>query len=476
LRERRMGLDAEARREEEEIARAIAEVEAAEQREAQERRAAEQRREEERRREEEELRLLEELRLAAEEQRRREEEEAERKRVETIRSSIEERNTCLVKMLNELMQVQQMTLMSRHEDAEQSIKRGSEETLVWGRKDYDSKKHKLMANIEKRSKLLVQKHETQKYAVTTRHEEEEDAMFMQVQIHLRGKPNKEAREKAMLETLTKSHKDEVECLIDNQTEEAATLKRVAEMEARGLEYGHWAQLEKEKSKTVFRLDKLDQAIRAERHWFEAVTDRRYALLEELRKDLLRTMGESSLLQEWEALPFPKALPPPKALPFPEAPALPVPGPATSVSGREQDLVERFAKIQVPASLPTPPPSPDMAEKTPTLSATKDQTSNSNPLLKPRKPTLSISTLVTESDTAGEGSSQSVWEAQSHVSEQSSAPSTTARLSLNLPSTQPRKAKTDKHGRWSLFGGGSKKEHMDEETLKAMLRRTVGDAS
>jgi len=91
LRERRRGLDVEARREEEEIARAIAEVEAAERREAQERRAAERRREEQRRREEEELRLLEELRLAAEEQRRREEEEAERKRVETIRSSIEER-------------------------------------------------------------------------------------------------------------------------------------------------------------------------------------------------------------------------------------------------------------------------------------------------------------------------------------------------------------------------------------------------
>lgn len=457
LRERRRGLDAEARREEEEIARAIAEVEAAERREAQERRAAEQRREEERRREEEELRWLEERRLAAEEQRRREEEEAERERVETIRSSIEERNTSLVKMLNELTQVQQMALMSRHEDAEQSIKRGSEEKLVWRRKDYDAKKHKLMINIEKRSKLLAQKHETQKYAVTTQHEEEEDAMFMQVQIHLRGKPNKETREKAMLETLTKSHKDEVECLINNQTEEAATLKRVAEMEARGLEHGHWAQLEKETNKRASRLAGLDQAITAERHWFEAVTGRRYVLLEELRKDLLRTMGESSLLQEWEALPFP------------EARALPIPGPATSVSGRGQDLVERFAQIQVPAPLPTPPPSPDMTEKIPTLSVTEDQTSNSKPLSKPRKPTLSISTLVTESDTAGEESSQS------HVSEQSGTTSTMARLSLSLPSTHPRKAKADKHGRWSFFGGGSKKEHMDEETLKAALRRTVGDA-
>ena len=475
LRERRRGLDAEARREEEEIARAIAEVEAAEQREAEERRAAEQRREEERRREEEELRLLEELRLAAQEQRRREEEEAERRRVETIRSSIEERNTSLVKMLNELIQVQQMALVSRHEDAERSIKKGFEERLVWRRKDYDSKKHKLMTNIEKRSKLLAQKHETQKYAVTTRHEEEEDTTFMQVQIHLRGKPNKETREKAMLETLTKSHKDEMEYLINSQTEEAATLRRVAEMEARGLEHGHWAQLEKEKNKRAVKLAELNQTITAERHWFEAVIDRRYVLLEELRKDLLRTMGESGLLQEWEALPFPEALPFLEALPFSEALTLPVPGPATSVSRRGQDLVEPLAQIQVLGSLPTPPPSPDMAEKIPTLSTTKGQTSGSRPLSKPQKPTLSISTSLTESHTVGEESSRSVWEAQPHTSEKSGTASTPTRLSLGLSGTQPRKAKTEKSGRWSFFGGGSKKEHMDEETLKAMLKRTVGDA-
>jgi hypothetical protein len=111
----------------------------------------------------------------------------------------------------------------------------------------------------------------------------------------------------------------------------------------------------------------------------------------------------------------------------------------------------------------------MAEKIPTLSVTKDQTSNSNPLSKPQKPTLSISTSVTEPNTAGEESSQS------GVSEPSGTTSTTAKLSLSLPNTHPRKAKADKHGRWSFFGGGSKKEHMGEETLKAMLRQTVGDA-
>jgi hypothetical protein len=463
LRERRRGLEAEARREEEEIARAIAEVEAAEQREAEERRAAEQREEEERRREEEELRLLEVLRLAAEEERRREEEEAEQKRVETIRSSIEERNTLLVKMLNELMHVQQTALISSHEEAERSIRKSSEERVVWRRKDYDSKKHKLMTNIEKRSKLLAQKHETQKYAVTTRHEEEEDATFMQVQLHLRGKPNKEAREKAMLETLAKSHKDEMESLINSQTEEAATLRRVAEMEARGLEHGHWAQLEKERNKTAFKLAELGQTVTAERHWFEAVTERRYALLEELRKDLLRTMGESNLLQEWGALPFP------------EAPTLPSPEPATSVSRHEQDLVKPFAQIQVSGSLPTPPPSPGMAEKIPTQSIMKDQTSSGGPLSKPQRPTLSISTSTSESHTAGEGSSQSVWDARSYVLEQSGTASTPARFSMSLSSTQPRNARADKPGRWSFLGGGSKKEPIDDEISKAMLRRTVGDA-
>jgi hypothetical protein len=455
LRERRTDFDAEAHREEEEIARAIAEVEAAERREAQERRATEQRREEERRREEEELRRLEELRIAEEEQRRRNKEEAERKRIETIKSSIEERTSCLAKILIELMQVQQIALISRHESTEQKIKTNSEERQALSRKDYESKKQKLLANVEKRSKVLKQKHDTETYATTSQHEEEEDAMFMQIQMHLRGKPNREAREKAMLESLSQSHKDELAHLTGRQEGAAAALREAAAMEAKGLEHGHRAQAEKTKSITDFKFADLDREITAERHWFEAVTRRRYALLEELRQDQLSKMGESNLLEEWEALPFPVA------------------GPTISVSRDGQDLVKNSSRVQVPSQLPTPPPSP--AAQSLALSVNADQISQAAPASKPPKPTLFISTVMTGSHTTDEKSSQSVWGAQSHVSEHSGHSSTTSRLSLSLASTQHRPAKADKPSRWSFLGVGSKKHQMDEETLKAMLRETVGDA-
>jgi hypothetical protein len=450
LRERRRAVDAEAHREEEEITRAIAEVEAAERREAQEREAAERRREEERQREEEELRRLEELRLAEEEQRRRGEEEAEQKRIEVIKSSIEERTSSLAKMLMELVQIQQMALTSRHEKAFQTIQTDLETLLASRQNDYERQKQKLLANIEKRSKLMKQKHDAATYATTSRHEGEEDDVFMQVQIHLRGKPNREAREKAMLETLARSHGDELARLADRQTVEATNLRDAAAMEAKGLEHGHCAQVGKIKNTSQLKMVDLNRAMMAERHWFEAVTRRRHALLQDLRNDLLRTMGESTLLEEWDALPFPVTEQRLSAF----------------VSG--QNVLNHSTRTSN-ASL-TPPSSPDTAETIPVLSVTKDQKSSANP----PKPTVFMSAVVTESHTANEESSQSIWEAQSHLSRQSGATSTTSRLILTLGRRNGFKA--DKFStRWSPLYGRGKKQQVDEEGLKAMLRQTIGDA-
>ena len=459
LRERRRMQDTEATREEEEVARAIAEVEAAEQREAQERRAAEQKREEDRRREEEELQRLEELRIAEEEQRRKDEEEAERERVEAIKSSIEERIASLAKMMTELLEVQQMALISRHESAELDIKAGFEERQISRKDDYELKKQKLLANIEKRSKLLKQKHDTEAYATISRHEEEEDNAFMQIQMHLRGKPNKEAREKTMLGNLTTSHTDELTRLFDRQATEYAKFRDGAKMEANGLEHGYRAKIEKDEKRIDAQIAKLDREITAERHWFEAVTRRRHTLLEDLRQDQLSRMGESSLLEEWEALPFPVAQP------------------AVTVYENSQDFLPCAAQVRVHSQqgLPTPPPTPDAVEKMPALSVITDQISSAGGSSKPQRPSLFVQTVTTESHSANDESSQSVWEARSHLSEHSGTTATTARLSLMLSKTHHSLANADKPSRWSFFGRGNAKEQIDEETLKTRLRHTVGDA-
>src|SRR5207248_6001977 len=96
--------------------------------------------------------------------------------------------------------------------------------------------------IEKRSKSMKQKHDAETNATASRHEEEGDDMFMQVQVHLRGQSNREAREKAMLETLGRSHKDEVTCQAERQSAEEAAFRDVAAMEAKALEYSHCAQV------------------------------------------------------------------------------------------------------------------------------------------------------------------------------------------------------------------------------------------
>lgn len=435
--------DAEAQREEEAIARAIAEVEAAERRE-EERRREEQ---ELRRREEEELRRLEELRLAEEEQRRRDEEEAERKRIETIRSSIEERTSALAKMLAELMQIQQIALTSRHDNTFQAIQTDLETRLAGRQKEYERQKQKLLANIEKRSKSMKQKHDAETKATASRHEEEDDDMFMQVQMHLRGKPNREAREKAMLETLSRSHKDELARQADRQSAEDAAFRDVAAMEAKALEYGHRAQLGQIENANQLTMVDWNRAMMAERHWFEAVTHRRHALLQDLRTDLLRTMGQSTLLEEWEALPFPAAGP------------------------RANAEVLNHSATNSPL---TPPSSPDIAEAIPVLSVTQDQRCSVASSSTPPAPTLFTSTAVTKPDIATEESSQSMWEAQLHRSGPSGTARATPRLSGNL---QPRNEfKADKFSRrWPFRSGGRKKAQVDDETLNAMLRRPIGDS-
>lgn len=277
-------------------------------------------------------------------------------------------------------------------------------------------------------------------------------MFMQIQMHLRGKANREAREQAMLEILRQSQQDELARLAERRTGEAASLRKVAAMEVASLRHGHGLQLEKIQNAAELKIADLGRQMMAERHWFEVVTHRRHALLEELRNDQLKTMGESWLLEGWEALPFPAA------------------GPRFSFS---EDGPEQLPPLAHVTDTSTPAEScPDTTEQAPSLPVTTDPGASLVPDTKPPKPMLFISTVMTESHITDEGSSQSMWEAESHRSGQSGTTSTTSRLSLHLQRRGGIKA--DKVSRWS-FLTGSKKEHMDEETLKAMLRRTVGDA-
>ncbi len=500
LQERRSAMDAEARREEQEIARAIAEVEALELREAEDRRLAEQRREEERRREEEELRRLEELRLQELEKRRKEEEEAERNRIEAIKFSIEGRGTFLVTILKELVQIQQLALISRHESSEQEARTTLEEQQNMNRAEYEFFKQKMLANMKKRSKSLKDKHDTEVKIMTARHQNNEDSMFLDIQLFYKGRPNREARERTMFESLARSHKEELAALTERHQYESYILKRNAAIEGKGLQHGYSSKEQSAKSKLESQKATLERKIAFERKWFEVVTNRRFELLQELHLDQLRTMGESTLLKNWEVLPSLKAVAEVEA----DAEVKSERQGGTS-SNVEDDLdalighIAAFSPSQETEALQlSSPPLRNPARRNQTsLSPEKHLPDTAEKVVDPRppqtsQPTISVSPVDTSSAT--EDSSQAIWETQSRLSSRSATPTTSAsssssntppssessisRTSLTLPRTQKRMAKgtEKKESRWSLGKWfGREEKVVDEKTMREMLMGAVGDA-
>ena len=434
LRSRRYQLDAQVRQEEDEIARAIAEVEALEAREAEERRQAEIR-------QEEELRRLEEERLAEEELRRREAEEAERMRIETIKSSIQDRAVFLGQKMDEITLFQQMAVLARHESAEQVVVTTKDTQQSKQTTSFNAMKQKMLANIEKRSRQISVTHNAEVMRLAARHEQEDDEMFLKVQLHLRGRPNKEVREKAMLDALKQTHDDEVGNLQSKSDSRLSGLRRNAAVEIRSLEHGFTEDQEAAKEVFEVQMRALGETVGNDRKWVEEITKRRQALLERLRLDQLRTMGESRILETWEARL------------------------ATEEASRAEEDVATQDPMAQSVTLEVVPAAEDPLQEASKMDATDQDLARESTSVGPRTPLpqLTINTVALES-------SQAVWDAESRHSQQSSS----SRFSLTFHTTKHKTEKAPKGSKFS-FRRSSGKAEMDKETFDRLLKGSLGDA-
>lgn len=285
--ERRVVRNERSREEEEDVARAIAAIEEMERREAEERdsreelqRAIEAR--ERRRREHHE-------RLEAE-KRRLEEEEAARRREEAIRTSVNERENFLGGVLLEIQQFQQSSLISRHNSEIAALNEEIRNQQAVEKAELDSLQIKLDSNSALRRNLLLSVHASAVTELTSRHEAEEDDTFMSMQEHLRGKPNRDVRIKAVLDKLQQRQKVELEKLSDEHGTRMELLARNVLLERHALEMGHTLHSAGHDSKSNEAMNVLSQTVALERKWFEAVTERRRVMIEELRQRLWSDSG------------------------------------------------------------------------------------------------------------------------------------------------------------------------------------------
>ena len=280
LRRQREDRDADDQAEADEVARAIAVVEALLRSEADARRHREEEEERERQREEAELARLEQIRLEEEAAREREREEAERQLRNILRLSIQEDAEKLMYSLKELLHAQHIALDDRQ---------GAEEERLIAALDKDGEilaknTEMLVANMQKnvntRIDQLKAKQVQEAHELAQKQEEQEDELFLQIQTHLKGKPNREQREHKLTEAMKREQGDKTTQLNKKHEHNLQALESLAMMEIEGLKRTGDFRRRKAKKDFDAEMSQLLKTVAIDRMWFGVIWERRIEMTEE----------------------------------------------------------------------------------------------------------------------------------------------------------------------------------------------------
>lgn len=286
LRRQRIERDEVDQAEADEVARAIAIVEGLVRREEEARQQRQAEEEQERQREEVELARLEELRLQEEAARERERQEAEQQLRDVLRLSIQEDLDSLASTLQDLLSAQLHALNERQGTEEQKLMENLNDATETVERNTETLSAKMETNVQRRMAQLKTHQEEELSQMDQRHEEQEDDVFLQIQNHLKGKPNREAREKRLLDNLRREQETERADLAKRHEEQAQNMEGVAKMEEEGLKRSGDIRKRKVKSQHESELAALLQQVVCDRKWFKVVCQRREEMVAENRRVML----------------------------------------------------------------------------------------------------------------------------------------------------------------------------------------------
>lgn len=284
LRQQRLARTADRREEEEEVRRAIEAVEAIERREADARslqgllRAAEL--EAERAREEELLARLEDERQQEEQRRETERYEAEIQLRGVLQLSLTEENEAIVDSLQAIMDAQHILFDDKHGRLEQACLSAWTATTAEHHERANILQANIDRNIERRKTSLLAKHEIQAAELEAHLEEEEDAMFMQIQMHLKGKSNSDSRKTKMQAALRVSHNEARDKMETKKRLELERLQASAQMEKDCIQRSIETKSNRSQHSHEARLQAIVFEAAVERMWFLSVNQRRVEMVNE----------------------------------------------------------------------------------------------------------------------------------------------------------------------------------------------------
>lgn len=188
--------------------------------------------------------------------------------------------------LAKINKIQQSMIINRHQDSAQRIQLAAASKQV----DFDQMRVKLEkayeSNFKLRKRALEAEQSARSLELLTRQEEDEDDNFVQMQRHLKGKPNREEREKVILDKLNASHKREQDTLDKTHKDQIGELEYHGNLESSALQSGIMKKLGDLQRETNHTLYELSSTVISDRRWFKIAIEKRYGLLEEHRMVLI----------------------------------------------------------------------------------------------------------------------------------------------------------------------------------------------
>ncbi|KIY02961.1 uncharacterized protein Z520_01426 [Fonsecaea multimorphosa CBS 102226] len=246
----------------------------------------EQQRQEERRREEAELARLEEQRLREGETRRIEEERMAEELRQILRLSVDDTCQAIQSAWNGLMRTQKKNLDDRHLQVEEQHVQVRDDAMARQVQDDSENLAKMESNIAKRTTTIKERHNMELEAFTVEQQELEDDMFLEIQLHLRGKQDKEARERRLQERFQRQREERHQEMLSRHRSESEALQANATMELQGLRLTNESKMARLEHRSRVDFETLCVGVAADRAWFDFLAERRQNMVDANRRLML----------------------------------------------------------------------------------------------------------------------------------------------------------------------------------------------
>jgi hypothetical protein len=196
----------------------------------------------------------------------------------------------MLAVMNGLIGTQKQRLDGRHLRVEQ-LRSGERDAAIEKRhKEAQELQTEIESNVNGRAALVARKHQSELDVFNAEQDEREDDLFLDIQMHLHGKTDKEARERRLQEKFKKQRDEKRQDLIAKQSSETKALTINATMELDILKRATDDKMAKVKHAYLQELEMAKVSVAADLAWFRVVSERRLNMVSANKRLMLEALN------------------------------------------------------------------------------------------------------------------------------------------------------------------------------------------